>query len=229
MEDLSLHQGTARGLQWSKVAPVEWLERLARALAEVISETRAWAPLILFFGSFVEYVFPLFPGDLLVVLGAWYAVHGGLSWPATFAAVMLGAVAGAWVDYRIGAWLGPKMEAGAHHRGRLSLARLAWVEAGYRRYGAFFILANRFLPGVRAFLFIGAGAVGLPLRRVLLFGAISAALWNACLLLAGAYLAKNLDGLIALVGRYVAVAWALVGVGVLALTVKLIASRRRTL
>ena len=43
-------------------------------------------------GSLVEYVFPPFPGDTLVVLGAWYAVNGKISWPLAFAAVTAGAV-----------------------------------------------------------------------------------------------------------------------------------------
>jgi membrane protein DedA with SNARE-associated domain len=183
------------------------IERLAEVLAEVVSRTGPVAPLVLFFASFIEYVFPPFPGDLLVLLGAWYAVRGELSWLATFAAVTLGAIGGAWVDHRIGAALGRRLDRRLARRSPLSEERLARFEASYRRWGGWLLLANRFLPGVRAFLFVAAGASGIPLRRVLLLGGISAALWNAALLAAGALAARELPDLLALAERYTRLAW----------------------
>jgi membrane-associated protein len=183
------------------------IQRLAEALSQAVSRTGALAPLILFLASFVEYVFPPFPGDLLVVLGAWYAVHGELSWAATFAAVTAGAIGGAWVDYRIGAAVGRRLEGRLARRSPLSADRLARFEASYRRWGAWLLVANRFLPGLRAFLFVAAGAAGIPLRRVLLLGGISAALWNAALLAAGAVAARQLADLVDLFERYTQAAW----------------------
>jgi membrane protein DedA with SNARE-associated domain len=183
------------------------LERLAQSLSEALARTGGQAPLVLFFGSFVEYVFPPFPGDTLVLLGAWYALHGALSWPATFLAVTAGALAGAFVDWRVGVALGRRLDRGAHRRGGLTEARLARFEAGYRRWGVWLLMANRFLPGVRAFVFLAAGACGLPLGRVLLFGGISAALWNALLLAVGGLLVGNLQELLRLAARYTDAAW----------------------
>jgi membrane-associated protein len=196
------------------------LQRLTAAFADVVSRTGGYAPAILVVATFVEYVFPPFPGDLVVVLGAWYAVQGQLSWPATFASVMVGALLGAWVDYRAGAWLGRRVEARHARRGPLSAENLAAFEAAYRRWGDLLIVANRFFPGVRAFIFVAAGASGIPLSRVLVLGMISAALWNAVLLGAGAAVAKNLDDLVAIFERYTQAAWlvlaaaALVGLAV---------------
>jgi membrane-associated protein len=181
---------------------VSTVARIADALARAIASTGEVAPVVLFFASFVEHVFPPFPGDLLVVLGAWYAVHGLLSWPATLVSVTAGAVAGAWLDYRIGAAVGCRLERRAARKGGLTEARLARFEASYRRFGAWLLLANRFLPGVRAFLFMAAGASGIPLRRVLLLGGVSAVLWNSALLAAGGLLAENLEELVALFERY---------------------------
>jgi membrane protein DedA with SNARE-associated domain len=194
------------------------LERAVRILSEALSRTSDYAPLVLFGGSLVEYLFPPFPGDTLVLLGAWYAVHGELSWPLTFLSVTLGAVAGAWIDYRVGAALGRRLDRSAERRSPLTADRLHRVEQGYRRHGAWFLVANRFLPGVRAFLFVAAGASGMPLGRVLLYGGVSAALWNALLLVAGAFLVRNLDDMIGLLERYTDAAWvAIVAVAVLLL------------
>ncbi|HEU4384183.1 MAG TPA: DedA family protein [Anaeromyxobacteraceae bacterium] len=183
------------------------LERLAQSLSETLVRTEGYAPLVLFFGSFVEYVFPPFPGDTLVLLGAWYAVNGVLSWPVTFLAVTAGALAGAYLDWRAGVALGRRIDRSVHRKGGLTEERLLRFEAGYRRFGAWLLVLNRFLPGVRAFFFLAAGACGIPLRQVLLYGGISAAVWNALLLAAGGLLVRNLDELLQLGARYTSAAW----------------------
>jgi membrane-associated protein len=202
------------------------LQGLADALADAVSRTGHAAPAILFLASLVEYVFPPFPGDLLVVLGAWYAVDGALSWPATFLSVTAGAVAGAWIDYRIGAALGRRIDRRAAARGALSAERLARFEAGYRRWGSALLLVNRFFPGIRAFVFLAAGASGIPLGKVLLFGGLSAAVWNALLLAAGSLLARNVGELVLLFERYTRAAWALLAAAAL-VALAVYAVRRR--
>ena len=202
------------------------LERAVQILSEALSRTSDYAPLVLVLGSLVEYVFPLFPGDTLVLLGAWYAVHGELSWPVTFLSVTLGAIAGAWIDYQVGAALGRRLDRSAERRGPLTADRLHRVEQGYRRYGVWFLVANRFLPGVRAFLFLAAGASGMPMSRVLLYGGISAAVWNALLLVAGAYLVRNLDEMVQLLERYTNTAWAVIAVAAVLLLLRALWLRR---
>jgi len=209
------------------MGPVIDLERITAVMAAALERTGPAAPAILFLGSLIEYVFPPFPGDTLVVLGAWYAVSGALSWPMTFAAVTAGAMAGAWIDYRVGVALGAALERGAKRRGPLTLDHVRRVEDGYRRYGAWFLLANRFLPGIRAFLFVGAGAAKLPSGRVLLYGGISAALWNALLLALGAVVVRNLDELVHLLQQYTTVAWVVMALAAVLLVARA-ALRRRT-
>ncbi len=205
------------------------LERVVATLSEALAETGPAAPAILFLGSLIEYVFPPFPGDTLVVLGAWYAVNGKISWPVAFVAVTAGAVLGAWIDYRIGVSIGAALERGAKRRGLITLEHVRRVEAGYARWGEWFLLANRFLPGIRAFLFVGAGAARLPVGKVLLWGGISAAAWNALLLLVGAFLVSNLSEFVHWLERYTTVAWVLMAVVAAFLVARfaLAAARRR--
>lgn len=185
---------------------------LAQAFVDALSRTGPAAPLILFAASLVEYVFPPFPGDLVVVLGAWYAVSGELSWPATFLSVTAGAVLGAWIDYRIGAALGRRLDRRLATRRPQFEERLLRVEASYRRWGALLLVANRFLPGFRAFIFLAAGASGIPLRRVLFYGGLSAVLWNGMLLGAGTLVAHKSEDLVELFERYTRVAWVAVAI-----------------
>ena len=179
---------------------------LVRRLDAVLAKAGPAAPLVLFLASLLEYVFPPVPGDAIAVLGGWYATHGGLSWAVLFSALSLGALAGTAFDWRLGRWLGARLD----HRaavGRLDRDRLERFERAYRRWGGLLLVANRFLPGIRAFFFLAAGATGIPLWKVLLYGGISAALWNVLLLGAGAMLARNEMELLALFARYDTVAW----------------------
>jgi membrane-associated protein len=197
------------------------LQGLAATLSEALSRASALAPAILVGATLVEYVFPPFPGDLVVVLGAWWVVQGHLSWPAAFAAVTVGALAGAWIDFQVGAWIGRRLERRAAlpsvvHR-VLTSERIAHFEEGYRRWGGLLIVANRFLPGVRAFLFVAAGAARVPLRKVLLLGAVSAIAWNALLLGVGALLARNVEDLVGWFDRYTTAAASLVAAALVAL------------
>jgi membrane protein DedA with SNARE-associated domain len=200
---------------------------LVHSLQRAVEATGPWAPLLLFVAAFIEYIFPPFPGDLLVVLGAWYAVHGDLSWPAVYLAVTAGAIAGAWVDHRVGAWLGQRLERSPTAASLLSPERLARFESAYRRWGSWLLLLNRFFPGIRGFLFLAAGASGISLARTLILGGLSAAVWNGLLLAAGALVARNLDELVALVERYTQVAGAAIGLALLVLLALAIWKRRR--
>jgi membrane protein DedA with SNARE-associated domain len=206
---------------------VDFIEEGAKALTRAAAMSGAFAPFILFFASCIEYVFPPFPGDLVVVFGAWYAVQGEMSWPATFLWVTAGALVGSWIDYRIGAWLAPRIARRAAEGGHPFAEKLAIFEVSYRRWGGWLLVFNRFMPGVRAFLFVAAGAAGIPLRRVLLLGGISACAWNALLLSAGAFAARNVDELLRLFRTYTQAAWAVLATVGLVLLVRAIVLRRR--
>ena len=206
---------------------MSFADEVVQTLTRVVAETGPFAPAILFFASSVEYLFPPFPGDLLLVLGAWYAVHGDISWPVTFLSVTAGSVVGAWINYRIGAWLAPGIARRAAEGGHPFSEKLARFEVSYRRWGGWLLVLNRFMPGIRAFLFVAAGASGIPLRRVLLLGAISACVWNALLLSAGAFVARNVDELVRLLRTYNYAAWTILAAVALVLLARGIVRRAR--
>jgi membrane protein DedA with SNARE-associated domain len=206
---------------------VDFITEAAKGLARAVAASGAYAPFILFFASCIEYVFPPFPGDLVVVFGAWYAVQGQISWPATFLWVTAGAIVGSWIDYRIGAWLAPRIARRAAEGGHPFAEKLAIFEVSYRRWGGWLLVLNRFMPGIRAFLFVAAGASGIPLRKVLLLGALSACAWNALLLSAGAFAARNVDELLRLFQNYTTASWAVLAAIALVLLVRGLVRRRR--
>ena len=167
--------------------------------------------------SLVEYVFPPFPGDTVTLFGAFLAATARWNVVAVLAAVTAGSLAGAAIDYAIGWRLSARpLEALTPRRRRLR-ERLAPIVARFERHGAAYIAVNRFLPGIRALIFVAAGAAGLPLGRVLAYGAVSALLWNGLLIGAGFAVGENWELLLDLLRRYTVAAWIAIGVAALAL------------
>jgi membrane protein DedA with SNARE-associated domain len=64
------------------------------------------------------------------------------------------------------------------------------------------LASNRFVPALRAFFFVGAGLSDMPLRAVVLWGGLSAAVWNGILLAVGYAVGENFDELESIFAGY---------------------------
>jgi membrane protein DedA with SNARE-associated domain len=135
--------------------------------------------------AMIEYVFPPFPGDTVVVASAVLIPNAGWPWWAVFTSVLAGSVAGAMLAYFFGVWVGsrPQDHWVSRKLGSPKMtARIEKVKDGFKRHGTTYIAANRFLPAFRSIFFVAAGMSDLPAARVAFFAAVSAMLWNALLM-----------------------------------------------
>jgi membrane protein DedA with SNARE-associated domain len=194
------------------------MEDATRALLDFLSAGQSAAGLgVLFLSAMIEYVLPPFPGDTVTLFGAFLAAVEGWSVPLVFVAVTAGSVAGAALDYGLGRRLS-RMPACSLTGRRRRLRELAVpLVIRFERHGSAYIAINRFLPGIRALLFVAAGMARLPVSRVLLWGAISAAVWNALIIAAGFAVGASWPRLLGWLRTYTTVAWIAVGLVVLAL------------
>jgi membrane-associated protein len=151
----------------------------------------------------IEYVFPPFPGDFVVLLGAILVTGYGWSFAGVLGAVMLGSMLGAAGAHELGI-LWARRRAAHHAKARPTLDAIV---ARFRRHGSAFIVVNRFLPGIRGLIFVAAGLAGLPRGRVLFFAGVSALAWNLLLMAAGAAVGANLERLEDLVQKYTLAVW----------------------
>ena len=129
----------------------------------------------------------LLPGDsLLFAAGLVSATDGsGVSLTVLVIGVLVAAVAGDSVGYAFGARLGrPWLERRAAG-GRLDARHLRRAEAFYERFGWFAVVAARWIPWVRTFVPILAGAARMPYRRFLPANIVGAVIWGAGLLVIG--------------------------------------------
>lgn len=167
-------------------------ESITSAITAVIRQNNNWVGLGILAGcALLEYVFPPFPGDTVTLFGSFLVVRHDWSLVLVFASVMGGSAVGAMIDYFIGYRLGSSYRQGKVFRRERVRQRVERVLAAFRRYGPAYVAINRFLPGVRAVIFVAAGMAQLKPGRVLLFALISAALWNAAILALGYAIGAN--------------------------------------
>lgn len=147
--------------------------------------------------ALIEYVFPPFPGDSVVVLGGAWAGLGDHSLVLLHAALLVGNLLGIAVTWRLGkAIAGPVRH--APESGRvfgLKISSVRRAQTAMRERGAVLLLANRFLPSFRAVLFVAAGAADVSLARALVLGGASAALFNLLLVSVGAAVGNNAEAI----------------------------------
>ena len=131
------------------------------------------------------------PGDTLLFAGGLVAADAArgvdLGW--LIAGVLVAAIVGECVGYLIGARMGlPLLR---RRRGRvLTPERVARAERFTERYGVLAIISARWIPWVRTFAPLLAGATGMPWPRFLFANVVGALCWGPTLLLAG-YLAAS--------------------------------------
>jgi membrane protein DedA with SNARE-associated domain len=187
--------------------------------------------LLLAAAAALEYVFPPFPGDTVTLLGGVLSQRAGWPLPLTLAAVTAGSVAGAMLNYELGAWLGRATPTTWLHRRLQSPSMKPKVDAlcaRFSKHGAIYIALNRFLPGVRGIFFLVAGLARLPRAAVALWAAASALAWNLMIVLAGLWIGFELDRLIGFVQRYTRVAWIALAAAAVAWGLRALWRRRRS-
>ena len=133
------------------------------------------------------------PGDsLLFVAGAVSALPQtqahGLNVHLLVLVITVGAILGNTLNYQIGAWLGHKVYDGS----------ITWIDkealdkthAFYEKHGGKTVMIARFVPIVRSFAPLVAGASGMDYRKFQLYNVLGAIIWVVSLVYGG-YLFGN--------------------------------------
>ncbi len=136
----------------------------------------------LFFGFFL-------PGDSLLLTAGLLASQGKLEIAILLLILPAAAILGDGVGYWFGKRAGPRIfsrdESLLFRRKNLLAARTF-----YDRHGGKTIVLARFMPFIRTFAPIVAGAVAMPYRRFLTFNVAGGLLWGVGVTLAGYYLGQ---------------------------------------
>ena len=145
---------------------------------------------IVFSIAFIENVFPPSPSDSIIVFAGSLVGIGRIGFVETLLWSTAGSTLGFVVMYKIGDWFGAKIL----EQGKIKfipVESVRKVDAWFRRYGYWIIIANRFLAGTRAVVSFFAGMAELRMLPTVVLSALSALVWNAMLIGGGYYLGSN--------------------------------------
>jgi membrane-associated protein len=188
---------------------INWLDlfgALDRFLLAVAHEHGALAYGLLFLIVFSEtgLVFMAFlPGDSLLFVAGAIAAGGALHVLPLAGTIVLAAALGNALNFAIGAWLGSKIYDGSI--GWIDRGALDRTHAFFERHGGKTLIAARFMPVVRSFAPLVAGASGMGRQRFQIYSVTGALLWSVALV-GGGFLFGNVPlvrdhlGLVLLVG-----------------------------
>lgn len=133
------------------------------------------------------------PGDTLLFSAGILAAGGALPLWWTIAAIAAAAIAGDNVGYQIGKSLGPKL-----FKKDSVVFRHEYImraEAFYEKHGSKTMLLAHFVPLVRTFVPVTAGAGKMNRRQYIAFDAIGCASWAISTTLIGYYLGTKVPGI----------------------------------
>jgi membrane-associated protein len=140
---------------------IEFILHLDKHLTQLVADYHVWVYVILFVIVFCEtglVVTPFLPGDsLLFAVGALAAVDasGTLNAPLVWALLVVAAILGNEVNFRVGKAIGPRAFSGNIRF--LKREYLMRTQAFYDRHGAKMIVMSRFVPIIRTFAPFVAG------------------------------------------------------------------------
>ena len=156
-----------------------------------MSQHSALVAVIVFAAAAIEYLFPPFWGDTIMLAGCFLAGLDRVAAWQVFAAALAGSVVGALAAFELGRRFGDsslRLMSRSSRATRLLERAKDWQEA----HGGRILAVNRFLPGVRAFFLPLAGASGMRLRTVAVWSTVSNLAY--CSLLLGVGLSLGAGG-----------------------------------
>jgi membrane-associated protein len=188
-------------------------------LTTALGQMSGWAAIALIaalvFGETAIFLGFVLPGEAAVVFGGVLASRGHVWMPVLIGVVVVCAVAGPLVGYEVGRRMGDRLFT-ARRLTRIS-RQLELARVALRDRGALAVFGGRFVAVVRALMPAAAGAAEVPYRVFAISNLISGLAWGVGYTLLG-YLAGSAYGVVErTVGAGLAIAVAVLIVGLVAM------------
>jgi membrane-associated protein len=171
------------------MSAIQWLLSVLRDPGPLIDYGYPVIALIIFIESAI---FPILPGDSLLVVAGIYAANGKINLILLSAILIPAAVLGNGIAYFLGKSVGPRLFSNPASR-FFKPAYSEKAHAFYERYGNAAIVIARFVPIVRTFVPVIAGIAGMPYARFVTYNILGGALWILSMGLGGYFLGGFAD------------------------------------
>ena len=196
-----------------------------QAWLEQFSPGSYW--LFILFSSFIENVFPPYPGDIITVLGGYLVGTGKLSLVVMVSSVFSGSILGALVMYFFGKkvifFLSSVLKMKIFAKG-IEDENFKKAEAWFVRNGFATVVFSRFSAGIRFFVSIIAGLTQMNLLLFITAFSIATIIWNSLLIWGGYSLGDNWSKIVYYMRLYNTI---VIGIIVTAILAFLVVRRRK--
>lgn len=135
-----------------------------------------------------------FPGDTLLFSAGILAASGTLNLPLTIAVIAGAAILGDNIGYHIGYRLGPRL----FRKPDSLVFRKDYIDKAehfYEKYGSKTMLVAHFVPVVRTFAPVTAGAGKMPLKQFMIYDAIGDITWAVSITCIGYFIGSKIPGI----------------------------------
>jgi membrane-associated protein len=176
---------------------LESIRHLLHSIYDVEGLIRWGGPLLVCTIVFIEtgfFVGFFLPGDSLLVTAGVFAAAGSIPLHWLLAPVMLCAIAGDQIGY----WIGRGAGASLYRRKESFFFRRSHLERArdfYEKYGGKTVILARFVPIIRTFCPLVAGAAGMPYSRYLTYDISGGTLWVGSMILGGYFLGRSVPNI----------------------------------
>jgi membrane-associated protein len=134
-----------------------------------------------------------FPGDTLLLSVGIFAAQGKTSLALAIPIIAFAAILGDNIGYQIGKTLGPRL----FKKDSLMFRHeyIMQAEKFYEKYGSKTMLLAHFVPVVRTFVPVTAGAGNMPRAKFVIYDAIGDIAWAVLIVLLGYFVASRVPGI----------------------------------
>ncbi len=163
-------------------------EQIAIAAVSIISASAYPGIFVL---MMLESMFFPVPSEAVMPFAGFLIVDGTLTWAGTIVFATLGSLTGSVISYAIGYYGGKTFITKFGKFFLLKEKHLEMSERFFTKHGQITIFAARFIPVVRHFISIPAGAGKMNLLKFCIYTVLGAGIWNAFLTFLGYKLKQN--------------------------------------
>jgi membrane-associated protein len=158
---------------------IKWVLDLDKTLTDLTQKLGPWAYGLLIAVIFFEtavVIFPFLPGDSLLIPVGLFCRKGMLNLWVVLFTLPPAAIAGDYINFHIGKFLGPKLFTDTS-KGIFKKSNLEETREFFEKHGTKAIILGRFVPVVRALAPFVAGMEGMPREKFVKVSVVAAFFW----------------------------------------------------
>lgn len=191
-----------------------------------------WGLLAIFIATFLENMQIPIPGEVFILIGGTFALHGKLFLPLVIMVGAAGAVAGDSVIFFVGRFGGRRAIAKLRDWFSIDRRTIEKIDSFYHRRGPYAVTFGRFVTGGRFAVAITAGASGsMSWEKYAFYDYLGATIWASIYGLLGFFFANQIRGILNILTRstvILGIALLLITIGYIIVVYLIRYYRRRT-